>query len=98
MTKEEYLEKRQSINEKIKSLQLELKDLENSFILANAEFNIGEKVILSKGTKKERFAYINRIVVSMGVCAYSLLKSKKDGDMSKNADYLCYEETISKID
>ncbi|MFN9319435.1 MAG: hypothetical protein ACK58Q_02530 [Chitinophagales bacterium] len=98
MKKEEYLEKKKIINDKIESLKLELKNLDNSLILTNAQFNIGEKVILGKGTKKERFAYVYNIGEYWGEINYKFLKSKKDGEMSKNMDWLGYMETISKID
>ncbi len=94
----DYIEKGQSINTKINSLNLELKKLERLYIDSNKEFSIGEKVILAKGSKKERFAFVCNITIYNNKIDYRFLKAKKDGQMSKIQDYLWIGETISKIE
>jgi hypothetical protein len=94
----DYIEKRESINTKINSLNLELKKLERLYIDSNKEFSIKEKVILAKGTKKERFAFISNIIISNNKINYRLFRAKKDGQVSRFDDYLWFGETISKIE
>jgi hypothetical protein len=93
----DYIEKKESINSKMISLNLELKELNKLYIESNKEFSVGEKVILGKDTKHQRFAYINNVFIFANKIDYSFLKEKKDGGISKIADCMRFNETISKL-
>jgi len=98
MTKEQYFEKKEEINTKIRALKDDLSNLDKSYIEANQNFYIGEKVILDKGNKKERFAFISDIEIIFNKIRYTCNKPKKDGTMSGIYDYTDINEEIFKID
>lgn len=111
MKKEQFIREKTQIEDKIKSLKIQIEQLKQEYINSNAKFEIGQKVKIitpphkfyTLGNKegmtqhKERFAYIygHRVDYKNDVC-FMLKKAKIDGTISKHDDY--FNEIKSTIE
>lgn len=85
MEKEDYKEALELLNKNIEDLNNQKKQLKQAFIDENAEFKVGEKVLVIDSTKTENAAFIKSVSISYnGEIEYKFLKCKKDGTPSQH--------------
>lgn len=109
MDKEEFVKKKRELEELIRPLETQLKELKKQYVESNQPFKIGEKVeVITPAHKdfmgneipeKKRFAFVCRCdyidrTESFKVEVY---KAKKDGTESRVADYVTSRDIIKKI-
>lgn len=98
MNKQEFLEKQAVLTEKMIAIKEESLELDRAYILANAEFSVGQKVCLSEEGKNKRFAFIKRVIVDWGGdIDYEVYEAKKDGTPSQFLDFIGYGFQITTI-
>lgn len=85
ITKEEYIERKNSINQKITELNNERSLLDKEYIRLNAPYNIGDIVIVNNSDRGIISGF--KIDYSNNVCP-TAKKIKKDGTASQHGLYI----------
>lgn len=107
MDKERFLERKRHIQSEIESWEKELRDVEEEYISSNQKFPVGSKVCITTPAhmewflrtrekelcpEKKRYAYVVGYEISYNdEVGPILMKAKKDGTISKNRDYIAFE-------
>lgn len=95
MTKEEFIKKSKDLDNKIRSIENEKRNLKQAYIDANKEYSVGQKLRVLRDGEFKRFMFIYSVTVSSyGKILYSYRKCKKDGTMSLIYDRLRMGEKI----
>lgn len=100
MTKEEYEKISKEISEKMVALNEYREKIKHDYIVSNAPFKIGDKIIVNKGAKHEKICFVigfkidswkNRIVPNC-------VKCKKDRTPSKIKLHVWSHDELCKYD
>lgn len=95
MTKQEFIKKSKELDNKIRSIKEEKRDLKEVYIDANKKYDSRQKVRVLRDGEFNRFMFIYTISASDdGTILYSYRKCKKDGTMSLMTDWLSWHEKI----
>lgn len=113
MNKETFFKRKKHIQEEIESWKEELRAVEEEYISSNQQFSIGSKVCITTLShqgwelctrekvlypEQKRYAYIVGYEISYGdEVAPILMKAKKDGTISKNRDYISFENVTIEL-
>ena len=97
MTIEEFKLQKAIVKEKIENLNNELKRVEQQFIDSNKEFDIGDKVKITRRGNMVEIGFICSFSIEFDHIRYYCKKEKKDGTMSNINLYVWFEDKIEKI-
>lgn len=113
MDKERFLERKKHILSEIDSWKEELRGVEEEYISSNQKFPIGSKVCITTPAytgwglssrekvlypEHKRYAYIVGYEISYGGEITPILrKAKADGSISKNRDYISFENVTIEL-
>jgi len=97
MTKEEFQNRRQEISSKIDTLNADKKKIEHDYIVANAPFKIGAKLIINKGIQEKIGYVIGFKLTYQDEVIPNMVKCKKDGSESKSKLYVCFDDNLELV-
>lgn len=113
MNKSRFLERKKHIQSEIESWKKELRDVEEEYISSNQKFPIGSKVCITTPAytgwqlgsrekvlypERKRYAYIVGYEISYNdEVKPILMKAKKDGTISKNRDYIMFNNATIEL-